>query len=584
MGVIYKLSLEIKNYVLELKKANPTLSCRGLSSLVADKFHVTISKSSINEIFKEAGLSSPVGRRRTKRRRSKIVATKPVQEDIRLISGPEPPMLIEKIEIKEQEEIIENPLETKELEAISPLQVFAESPEIAEKAEHLRIGPIEVPEEFELTGAILLKAADYLLGGTHHIVNAIKSRLNLTRLFINEMTESLIYLPLFETPSEPQRENLRGLWSLVGKSFSKEEILTYFIELQSVKTIALDILRIIQTVRQEVRCLKISLSDGNILYLDGQLHTVWSTPYIPYDFSTTIYNAKSYVNRHFFGNSPLILFTTPGYDLPLLEFFDFLYGLEGNKRHISRITFYGNDFEELDNVSFEQGRKYPFIFGLWPWQFVDCRKVINISEFSPYKCQALQKEFYKASIEIELMQPYVNQSVVLKGFALKSSLAEKTRVIILSNFTEELKNPEEILDMYLGRWPNLEEGFQDFSRKIELFTYMGASQRLMSAQAPDLNKEPVADIKTLLGNYLGLLDLYVRWHFLPSGYEDSDLSTAKTQFYCLKAVSKRQDKEMLVTFRSEPGFPQSKELEYLCRRLNEREIFFYGTIRLRFSA
>ena len=52
MGVIYKLKPEVKDFILEQKKLNPAVGCRSLTSLVESKFHIKLSKSSINAIIK----------------------------------------------------------------------------------------------------------------------------------------------------------------------------------------------------------------------------------------------------------------------------------------------------------------------------------------------------------------------------------------------------------------------------------------------------------------------------------------------------------------------------------------------------
>ncbi len=68
MGVVYKLKPEVINFILEQKKDSPTLSCRKLTALVLDNFKIELSKSSINAIIKDAGLSAPIGRTPKKKR------------------------------------------------------------------------------------------------------------------------------------------------------------------------------------------------------------------------------------------------------------------------------------------------------------------------------------------------------------------------------------------------------------------------------------------------------------------------------------------------------------------------------------
>ncbi len=553
MGIIHKLKPEIKDFILSEKKVNSELSCRTLSSLVYDKFQIRVSKSSINSLFKTTGLSMPVGRRPKKRRRK--------------LEPPPPPIVEAKPEMP-----VEAPPVIPAEPVIPPEPVIPAEPEV--------VLHVETPSEIESNGAILLKAADCLIGGSLSITEAVKNRLNKQDSDLTAKTEALVYLPLWEP--DAQNKDLSQLWALIDKQLSLEVVLSYLDVLQGVKTISLDIMRIIPNILQEARYIKINLSGTEVVYLDGQMHTLWSTPHIPYDFSSTIYNIKGYINKHFSESAPFILFMAPGYDSSTKEFFSFISGLDSRDGGISRLTLYNDKFEELEAIHLEPGKRRFFIFGLWPWQFVEFRKVKKIEDFKPFYFEGLKKEFYVAEIEIELSQPIAEQVVTLRGAALKTNPAEKTRLVMLSNLSSEAATPGQLANIYLSHWPNLEESFQDYSRKIERFTYAGSSQRSFSTESLDLNKDATAEIKTLLRNYLKTLDLYVRCHFLPPGYETKDFSTMKGQFYDLKAILKREKGCVSATFLAPTGFAFQKELEYALRRLNEREITFVDGKRLWF--
>lgn len=62
MGVSYKLTDEIVDFIVQNKRNFPALSCRQLVSKVTEKFRVDVSKSSVNDVIKEFKLSNPVGR------------------------------------------------------------------------------------------------------------------------------------------------------------------------------------------------------------------------------------------------------------------------------------------------------------------------------------------------------------------------------------------------------------------------------------------------------------------------------------------------------------------------------------------
>lgn len=275
-----------------------------------------------------------------------------------------------------------------------------------------------------------------------------------------------------------------------------------------------------------------------------------------------------------------MLFMAPGYDKPSKDFFDFLSFFQSSSRRAMRLAIHNNKFEEIEASSFEMNNKHVFLFGLWPWQFSSYRKVKKIGEFRLYNLAGVSDDFYIADTEIDLLQHNTRQILTLRGCAVKKGINEKTRVIILSNASPEQAKAEDLANIYLSHWPNLEETFQDLSRKIELFTYTAASQRFFSTDNLILNKDSVHDIKALLNYYISALDLYVKWHFLPSGYEDKDFSTIKQRFYSLKGMIKNQNDCVLVTFKPPVVYPFLKDLEYACRRINEKEIIFGDGRRL----
>jgi hypothetical protein len=555
MGVTYKLKPEVINFILEQKKANPKISCRKLIPLVEKEFPTKVSKSSINFIFKQAGLSLPAGRRA---RKEKVTPLQPIAEPTPAIVAEAPEAPVE----PQASTFVEPQPQIAPLEAVEVPMV------------------VEVASERECPGLILLRAVDSLLGGSRLIAKVIGSKLNIEEKELLSRTEALIYLPLFDLPDKTS--HIQELSLLVGKQVAVGDLLAYLNELQELRTINLDISQVIAAIFKDIRCIEVNISDGNTIYLDGQFHTVWSGPYIPYDFSITISNVKSYINKYFTENSPIVLFMAPGYDTPTKEFFTFLSSLISEKNHISGLSFLGNKLEKLENLTLPYVKKRKVVFALWPWQYVEFRKVKNLGEFKPVQISVFNKEFYAAEIEIELLQPQVNQYVTIKGYAVKMSPQEKTRVLILSNFTDEITGPQELMELYLGHWPNFEEGFQDFSRKIELFTYTGASRRFFSSEMLGLDSADM-EISTILNRYLEALDLYAKWHFFPSEYSEKEFRVMKEQFYGLKSSLKQGQAFTSIAFRLPPAYQFLRPLEYALRRLNERQIVLADKTRAWFS-
>jgi hypothetical protein len=166
--------------------------------------------------------------------------------------------------------------------------------------------------------------------------------------------------------------------------------------------------------------------------------------------------------------------------------------------------------------------------------------------------------------------------LIFRGCALKKrNLNEKIRLLILENLPTQ-HSGQEVADIYLSRWPNMEEAFQDYSRKIELFTYTANAAHFLSLENLFLQPQLAENLELLLREYLKALDLYVRWHFLPFGWEDKSFSEAEAEFYRLNCRLQKEEKYTLASFSPPASYPFCKDLAYACRRINERGVSLDG--------
>jgi len=76
----YKLTEEIKEFIIQQKTTYPNLSCRGMIPLIKARFQVVLSKSLVNKVIKERNLSKPVGRRNIVK--EKVIFKLPVETQI----------------------------------------------------------------------------------------------------------------------------------------------------------------------------------------------------------------------------------------------------------------------------------------------------------------------------------------------------------------------------------------------------------------------------------------------------------------------------------------------------------------------
>jgi len=541
MGIVYKLKPEVIARIIEEKKKNQLIGCRKLAKIIYNQFRIKVSKSSINALTKDAGLSMPIGRR------PKNPA--PPFTPAANLSAPvtsEPPVKVE------QPIILPPPTP----EAIVPI-----APPPAEV----------IVEEAAHAGLIFLKAADYLLGGTSSIAEIVKHKVSTQTEDVAGKSEYLIYEPLAQKSS---LEVEKFLQLFAAQKFNISGLEFYIQELQF-KGLNLDIGRSLTRLFREIRCVRIALSNGNILYLDGQLRSTWPTPYIPYGFSNTLHNLKKYINQCFLQENPMVFYIAPDDDAPPEDFFNFIFALGSNAAQISTLTFCTEQLEEAEVMAVPKNIQYKFIFGLGPKQFGGCAQLRILGNFKPLPLGPLGQELYFASGEVTLSQVHLNKSTALMACVLRKSIDGSNNFILITNLTFDKASPEEIAELYLNHWPQYEDTFGDFRRKIGLFAYTAENYRALSLDdfvPGGKSAQDIRDIRMLFGLYLRSLDAYVKRYFMPWGYEENDFPEMVKWFYSLPGKVTLQKDYVAIKIATPANYPRKEDLRYLTRRINEMNI------------
>ncbi|MDD5477945.1 MAG: hypothetical protein PHG87_07125 [Candidatus Omnitrophica bacterium] len=448
---------------------------------------------------------------------------------------------------------------------------------LAEEELKVRQQKEKMPQERICSGAILLKALDSLIGGSREINAAICKKLGVAPEESLNLTEAVIFRSLFG------KDNLAGLCDLIGQQYSQERLDNYSSQIKGIENIKSEINGIISAAFTEARGVKVHFIDGSVIHLDGQLHSTWSTQYVPYDFSSPASELKNSLNKYFFENRPLVLFSAPGYDIAPKDFFSLLLNIGSTDKYPDNLILFGNKLEEIEKISLGNKNKYSLVFGLWPWQFTSSRKVRKIGNFDLRRIEGIDKDLYLAEIEIDLLRVPLDQSVTLKGCAIKTTPAEKIRLVVLSN-PEKPLSLDELAGIYLNRWPNFEEAFQDFNRKIELFSYTGNEQKFLSKDRFEFGAQGSnLELRDIFANYIRMLDLYLRWHFLPAEYTEKDLSFTSKNFYQIPVLITVGPGKIRAKIQLDQGHEFLKDLKYLVCRLNERQIDLLNGTRLYFE-
>ena len=419
---------------------------------------------------------------------------------------------------------------------------------------------------------------DSLIGGSKEINDVICRELGVLSETYLGLTEAVIFRSFFG------KDNLAILWECLGQQFSPEKLDDHFAKIKQLKNIKLNILNIFPGIFTQARGVKLHFTDGSVVNLDGQLHSTWITQNIPYDFSSSIYELKNNLTRDFLKTGSLILFSAPGYDVVSKDFFNLLLNFSSTEKHPDTLTLCGNKSEELETISLSNQNNCSLIFGLWPWQFTSTRKVRRIGEFNLKRIEGIDQDIYLADIEIDLLLASTNQGISLKGCAVKTNPTEKIRLVVL-NSSKEAISMEELAEIYLSRWPNLEEAFHDFSRKIELFAYAGITQKFFTQDSCGVDiPAPNLELEGIFVNYIKILDAYLRWHFLPSGYIENNFAFTSDNLFKLGVKLILGKSKLTAQIQVEQGYRFVKDLEYLICRLNERWINLPKGLRLDFGS
>ncbi len=416
-------------------------------------------------------------------------------------------------------------------------------------------------------GNFFLKCADLSLKGISSLIDPIRERFpKFSPLSIQARNETLLYLRLLEVKSSEEMKKIsripESISKILEKNYKSSTLISYLNKLEGVKVLNLEFFNRFVSSLEEGLYLEFLLSGGDVFYLDAQIHSVWSKPNVPFDLSLGINKIKEYLNESFLkDNQPLILQGVSGFDTPTKEFFFFLRAMEKDVK-IKKISLYSEATKLLNFEPIEVKKRY-FTIGLWPWQYRNFRTIRQLPKVRDI-LTPFGERFQVTEIEIELREPKLNQRVRLRGGILRSE--EKIRIIILTNLLDSAL--EEIVLDYVERWPNLEEGLEDFSKKIEFFTHKEAKR----ISLPKSEFSPVLKLGEIFGFWLENLNHYCQKHFFPLDYREFSLSELRERFYNLEGRIERRKGFIFVRLTPPKDYPYLSDLAYACRRVNELDI------------
>jgi hypothetical protein len=563
MGVTYKLKDEIVEFIIQQKKDNPRLSCRGLVEVIQDRFQTPVSKSSINSVIKNASLSNPVGRTPLGERKERAYKL-PVEKKFTI----QPP--------KSASPKVHEPLPPpvpKEVKTVAhPPKI--KTADVA--ASHPRF-------LYDGIGSIFLKAAEWEIGEKSILRKLLEGNFRPDPLLdVDTGCDVLLYSELFGIKSieEIAHYHKQGLWVLNGlKNRLDPNSLTHILEeVKDLKKLSLKISYEIPQIFAHVHALRLLLEDGSALSIDAELTSLWPQA-VKCPAYVSLNQAISLISKQLLNNSePCIFSSVPGAEKFAPEFQDLLMAFENLPgKRIRNIAVLDSQQQEIAAFDTIPHQRRQFIAGVWPWQKEFGQFVLaetldgeKITTIPPFK----SKVYYS-----ELADPFPKQ---------KNSLFEKLHVILLresptatpylalvTNGKTEHWSAEEVVASYLAKWPNeirtphlyfiKEQGNgwedpgspRDFSHlESNLFTLVYG----------------IPGIWEIIHSVMLALNVFCQRHFFPPGYGNMDLDMMKEQFYHLNGYLWPEGNFLFVKLLPPSGYLYKNDLEYAMRRVNEKGI------------
>lgn len=510
MGRAYKLSTEIKDFILAQKKADPHLSCRALSILIKDKFNKGISKSRVNTLLKAQGLSRNVGR-----------------------------------------------------------------PRSSVKQDQAGLG-----YEIDCAAALFLKGVDEQLSTSFIIKQFSRNAFPKSNSSLLEYKNNLaLYSPIFHPQGLDKLGSYSGtgLWHIAcgGKKIHKSSVSKY-LEIIGQLDIASNIKRGIELGTELVNFIAIHPAKGETFYVDAGCHLLWFKPKGVSAYNLPIIPAQQLVKDVFSNNKPLLLLSSMSYQPlpPELAVFFSAINIEDNNK-INAVSLLNSKAEEVYRVDNIRRRKINFVFAVLPWQIGELLFPAKASEAKKVKIGAFNTEFIIESREVSFPQLVGNKYVRIRIVLLKS-VSSQPRLCLVTNISNYEKNDIEVADLYLKRWPNAEEGFEDMLKRVEL---VKCPQLAKTHNSIDINKlgidvsEGNLTFRGLLTHLLEYLNKMCQLRFFPQEYQSFlSLDQMRERFFRLSGKIIQTGQILKVSIYYPSDFSYLDDLKYACHRFNEEDI------------
>ncbi len=618
MGVTYKLTEEVINFIIASKRENMSLSCRSLSEMASAKYQSKISKSSVNDVLKSANLSSSVGRRSGEALKlKKFIIPQDKKEIIRQdildktgtkASEPIPPKPKNKIftelppqpvklgatpsEIKNiikniedltkpavpvekpKELAVQPPVESvsvSEKAVLPPPPVAIPAPSIVERKESF-VAPLRTRERkghlYNGMGFVLLKAAEWEISDKPFLGNLFKKYVKGPwEKDFEKSCSALTILKMLgiEKLDDTFQYRYHALWRLSGfiDQPSFDTIYDWSKYLEDPQNLIMEYMNECRQVFFEVSGIQFTLEDGSKMYTNASMTALLEELETP---STPLALTKTLTSLSRFQISPenITVFHVCANQTEFqTSFWNMICAFENiPNKTIKSIEIMSEGYVKMADFSVVINKKRFFATGIASWQkeFKDLSGPVRYAPKKQFVSDDQKHNFYFTDTKTRWFSERMNfdSDHALRLITFWQENSDEPFWMILTNQHE--KNPEHIIAQYLKKWPEFNQSFEE--------AYYSKDSN-MPKPSEEMLVESVWDIFKDFGFKL---HSYVQRHFQSENIPKFGINDYISDIYSLPGYLIENDKNLVVILSLPPSFKYYKDLLVTIKKVNQADI------------
>lgn len=529
MGVVHKLQDEVRDFILAEKKALSQISCRKLSDVVFQKFHIVVSKSSISAILKSANLNSPVGRHSFS-----------VVEQKKLV-----PKIEKKFKIPQQKknEIFSSPKKESLEKEILPVEKKPVKPQNV--PQKITLVPVLQKQRTAVpnAGAIFFNAVEWKLAGGSILSKVLKEEMRgFNNVDFDEIAQILLFSEIDKEQNHKELENVLAAAENIadwGMKFAIE----------------------IATLLQPVSLMKIVGADDPSVIVDLENINVQSEN-VQFEKDSLLTHLLQRVEKDIVKNVHSAVFHCPEKVANIENLIQvFLSIFEKGK--MKEIALYDSQLSQLVGINHFLPKPRTFVLAISSWERIFPRLVNSwITTQAVESLKILDKTFfYKKCQTADILLAQGGQSA-FQAIALSHFPTERPFVVLLTNAAADEEAVKNAVEDFLIAWPNLMANRDN---------HPGTNfhENLLSLSELDQAKALLESVQS----FKKLIHAFSRQYFFASNEPDNAVNISYQEIYELPGFILEEKRIESVSFELAPKDPRFDLLKNAINRFNSQVIF-----------